>query len=367
MNILRPQAGPHVRNPGKVPSLMGSVILALLPATLFGIYLYGLPALNTVLLCLVTAVVTESLCVRLANKRIRLILFDGAALLTGLLLALTLPPWAPWWISVGGTAFAIIVGKQVYGGLGQNPFNPAMLARVALLLSFPLQMTSWVSPTPLFSAAAPDLTEALAITFGGMAVPDAVSSATLLGQVRTELGQGLPLAEILQNDYNPWYNSIGLTAGSLGETSALLILIGGLWLIYQGIINWQLPVSLLATVAVLAGLFHLIDPQSWASPLYHLSSGGLMLAAFFIITDPVTSPATIRGQVLFGAGCGLLIWIIRSFGGYPEGIAFAVLLMNAMTPLIDHYLKPRRYGRTRSGKPLPMPPAPRGQSTGEHR
>ncbi len=352
---LNPQAGPHVRNPGKVPSLMGSVLLALLPATLFGIYLFGLPALNTVLLCLFSAVFFEALCIWLVKKRLRLVLLDGSALLTGLLLALTLPPWAPWWIAVGGTGFAIIVGKQVYGGLGQNPFNPAMLARVALLLSFPLQMTSWVSPAPLFSAAAPGFWDALAITFQGQAIPDGLSSATLLGQVKTDLGQALPLSETLSSHYDLWLNSIGFSAGSLGETSALLILAGGLYLIKQGIINWQLPLSLLASVGLLSGIFHLFDPELYASPLYHLSSGALMLGAFFILTDPVTSPATLRGQVLFGCGCGLLVFVIRTWGGYPEGVAFAVLLMNGIAPLFDHYIRPRQYGRNRRGQPLPMP------------
>ena len=352
---LNPQAGPHVRNPGKVPSLMARVLLALLPATLFGIYLFGLPALNTVLLCLFSAAFFEILCVWLVKKRIGLILFDGSALLTGLLVALTLPPWAPWWIAVSGSGFAIIIGKHVYGGLGQNPFNPAMLARVALLLSFPVHMTRWVSPAPLFSSETPGFQESLAITFQGASLPHGLSSATLLGQVKTDLGQSLPLTEILGSHYNLWLNSIGFNAGSLGETSSLLILFGGLYLIKQGIINWQLPLSLLASVTLLSGLMHLLDPQLYASPLYHLSSGALMLGAFFILTDPVTSPATTKGQILFGCGCGLLIYSIRTWGGYPEGVAFAVLLMNGLTPLIDHYVRPRRYGRNRSGQPLPLP------------
>ncbi|OMH37952.1 RnfABCDGE type electron transport complex subunit D [Motiliproteus sp. MSK22-1] len=350
-----PQAGPHVRNPGKVPSLMTTVLIALLPATVFGIYIFGLPALNTVVLCLLSAFLFESLCVWLVKKRIRLVLFDGSALLTGLLLALTLPPWAPWWISVGGTGFAIIVGKHVYGGLGQNPFNPAMLARVALLLSFPLQMTAWVNPAPLFSANSPGVMDSLFTTFGGMDIPDALSGATLLGQVKTDLGQGLGLNSLLVNYYDPLLNGIGFTSGSLGETSSLLILLGGVYLIWRGIINWQLPLSLLISVTVISSLFYGFNPEQYASPLYHLSSGALMLGAFFILTDPVTTPATIRGQVIFGTSCGLLVYVIRTWGGYPEGVAFAVLLMNGLTPLIDHYFKPRQYGRNRQGSPLAMP------------
>ncbi|WP_207063208.1 RnfABCDGE type electron transport complex subunit D [Motiliproteus sp. SC1-56] len=356
MIVITPQAGPHVRNPGKVPSLMAKVVLALVPATLFGIYLFGLPALNTVLLCVVSALFFEGLCVRLVNKRLGLVLADGSAVLTGLLLALTLPPWAPWWIAVGGTGFAIVVGKQVYGGLGQNPFNPAMLARVALLLAFPLQMTTWVAPAPLFSPAAPDFAQSLTITFNGAAVPDSLSGATLLGQVKTDLDRGLALPQALGAHFSPLGQGIGYAAGSLGETSTLLLLLGGLYLLWQNIINWHTPVSFLATLALLAWVFQQLDPTSYAGPLYHLSSGAVMLAAFFILTDPVTSPATRAGQLLFGAGCALLVYIIRTWGGYPEGVAFAVLLMNALTPLVDHYFKPRQYGRTRRGKPLPLPP-----------
>ena len=351
-----PQSGPHVRNPGKIPSLMATVLIALVPATAFGIYLFGLPALNTVVLCLGSAFLFESLCVWLVKKRIRLVLFDGSALLTGLLLALTLPPWAPWWISVGGTGFAIIVGKHVYGGLGHNPFNPAMLARVALLLSFPLQMTTWVNPAPLLSANSPGFMDSLLITFGGMEIPDAFSAATLLGQVKTDLGQGQELTPLLATYYDPLINGIGFTSGSLGETSSFLILLGGIYLIWRGIINWQLPLSLLISVAAISSLFYWINSEQYASPLYHLSSGALMLGAFFILTDPVTTPATIRGQVIFGAVCGLLVYVIRTWGGYPEGVAFAVLLMNGLTPLVDHYIKPRQYGRNRQGKPLAMPP-----------
>jgi electron transport complex protein RnfD len=336
---------------------MGRVLLALLPVSCFGIYLFGWPAFNILILCLLTALFSEALCLRLAGRRVTLFLMDGSGLLTGLLLALCLPPWAPWWIAVSGTAFAIVVGKQVFGGIGQNPFNPAMLARVALLLSFPVQMTSWMEPAPLFSTDSPDFITALGITFAGISEQgitgfDGVTSASLLGQVKTELAQGHSLEQGLYGLYHPLSNSLGMMPGSLGETSALLIACGGLYLLYHRIISWHLPLSMLASVLLLATGFHLFDPGSYASPLYHLCSGGLMLGAFFIITDPVTSPATTRGQLLMGSGCGLLVFIIRTWGGYPEGVAFAVLLMNALTPLIDHYVRPRRYGRTPSGKPL---------------
>ncbi|MEH6472120.1 MAG: RnfABCDGE type electron transport complex subunit D [Halopseudomonas sp.] len=368
MKISIPQAAPHVRNPGKVPSLMGTVIAALVPVTGFAIYQYGWPALNLIALCLVSAIMFEALCLHWMGKPIKTYLMDGSGLLTALLLALSLPPWAPWWIAVFGSGFAVLLGKQVFGGIGQNPFNPAMLARVALLLSFPLEMTSWIAPTPLFSTQAPGFLDALQITFlesarhSGMV--DSYTSATLLGTVKTELGQDLGLSQIWHNSplifaqfSTGWADAmlLGRAPGSLGESSTLLVASGGLYLLYQRIINWQLPVSMLATLTLVSTSFYLLDPESYSHPLTHLTAGGVMLAAFFIITDPVTSPCTTRGQLIFGAGCALLIYVIRTWGGYPEGVAFAVLLMNALTPLIDHYIRPRRYGRTLSGKPIPAP------------
>jgi electron transport complex protein RnfD len=277
---------------------------------------------------------------------------DGSALLTGWLLAMTLPPWAPWWIGVVGAFLAIVIGKQVFGGIGQNLFNPAMVARVALLISFPLEMTLFTSPTPLFSASAPGLLESLGITFGASTQIDAVSSATTLGHLKTELGRGIPLETASGGADGLWQLSLGTAAGSLGETSGLLLLAGGLFLIWKRIITWHIPLAMLGTLGLLAGIFHLIDPQAYVGPLTHLMSGAAIIGAFFIATDLVTSPVSIRGQLLFGAGCGLLVFAIRTWAGYPEGVAFAVMLMNACTPLIDHYLKPRIYGRDRKGEPL---------------
>ncbi|ADC63585.1 RnfABCDGE type electron transport complex subunit D [Allochromatium vinosum] len=345
------QCGPFAHDTVGIPRTMGLVMLALVPATLFGLWQFGWPAIWLFLATLAGALLAEILSLWFAGKPIRPDLSDGTALLTGWLLAMTLPPWAPWWIGVVGALLAIVVAKQVFGGVGQNLFNPAMVARVALLIAFPLEMTSFVAPTPLFSAEAPGLVESLAITFGGQGF-DAFSGATVLGQVRTELGQGETLATILPDLYAPLSGAVGTVAGSLGETSALLLLLGGLFLLYKRVITWHIPVALLGTIAVLAALMHLIDPEHYAGPLYHLVSGATLLGAFFIATDPVTSPVSARGQLLFGAGCGLLIYVIRTWAGYPEGVAFAVLLMNACAPLIDHYVKPRIYGRDRRGQPL---------------
>jgi electron transport complex protein RnfD len=331
---------------------MYGVALALAPATVYGFYLFGWPALNLFLVTISACLAGEALALWLAGKPVRRFTLDGSALLTGWLLAMSLPPWAPWWIGVIGGLFAILVGKHVFGGIGQNVFNPAMLARVMLLVSFPIEMTLWINPTPWFSDATPGFVEGLAITFAGLSDWDSISSASILGHVRTELGQAHTLSQALADNYQPLSAALGHTSGSLGETSAVLLLLGGIGLLWRRVIRWHIPVAMLGAVTILATGFHLLDPQRYADPLFHLLSGSLILGAFFIATDLVTSPATPRGQLLFGAGCGTLAYIIRTWGGYPEGVAFAVVLMNAVTPVIDHYLRPRIYGRTRGGKPL---------------
>ena len=347
-----PVAGPYTHASSSVPRTMGLVLLALLPATLFALYQFGWPAIFLFVSTLLAALLAEAFSLQLAGKPVRPFLLDGSALLTGWLLAMTLPPWAPWWIGVVGALLAIIVGKQVFGGIGQNLFNPAMVARVALLISFPLEMTTFSAPSPLFTVAAPDLLHGLAITFAGAEPIDALSSATVLGHLKTELERGIDLAQASNGIVPLWQMTWGETTGSLGETSALLLLLGGLFLLYKQVITWHIPLSMLGTLTLLATLLHLYDPTAYVGPLTHLLSGAAILGAFFIATDLVTSPVSSRGQLLFGAGCGLLVYAIRTWASYPEGVAFAVMLMNACTPLIDHYLKPRIYGRDRRGQPL---------------
>lgn len=351
---LFPTSAPHAHAPDSVPRLMALVLAAVAPALLYGVILFGWPALNLLMVTILACLLAEAACLRLAGQPLRPFLSDGSALLTGVLLAMSLPPWAPWWIGAVGGAFAIVVGKQVFGGIGQNLFNPAMLARVMLLVSFPVEMTLWLEPRPLFSSQAPGFLEGLAITFAGIPNIDAVSGATVLGRIRTELGLSRELGQILGH-YQPGLAGIGWSGGSAGETSELLILLGGLWLLWRRVIGWHIPVALLVAVLILSGSLHLVDPRRFAGPEVHLLSGGLMLGAFFIATDPVTSPTTKLGQILFGAGCGALIYVIRTWGGYPEGVAFAVVLMNAATPLIDHYVRPRIYGRTWRGQSRPVP------------
>jgi len=353
---LKPTSGAHVGANSSVSRIMWQVMLALLPATIFGIWCFGWPALNLFVITVLSAVMFEMLCIRMAGRAAKPVIMDGSALLTGWLLAMTLPPWSPWWIGVVGSGLAIVLGKQVYGGLGQNLFNPAMLARVALLISFPVEMTTWANVSPLFFSQSPGLVESWRITFSGLDNMDAYTGATLLGYIKTEFSQNHLLPDILK-EYSPFLNFIGWSRGSMCETSTFLLGLGGLWLIRQGIIQWHIPFSLLATVATFASIFHLIDSQHYVSPFLHLNSGAMMCVVFFIATDYVTSPNTPTGQLVFGAGCGLLIFIIRTWGAYPEGAGFAVLLMNAATPLIDHYIRPRIYGRDRKGRPLEIPKA----------
>ncbi len=347
-------SGPYTHERTSVNRTMLLVMIALLPATAYGIYIFGLPALFVFILTIASCIISEAACLALAGKPIRPYLMDGSAVLTGWLLAMTLPPWSPWWIAVIGAMLAIVVGKQVFGGIGQNLFNPAMVARVALLIAFPLEMTQWLQPQPLFSASTPGFIDALHITFGTGWAPayDALSSATMLGYVKTELGRGMALHEVLAHNYDVLGLATGSVAGSLGETSALLIVTGGLFLLYKRIISWHIPASMLITLALLASAFNLANSERYPDAVFHLMSGATMLGAFFIATDLVTSPVTYKGQLVFGVGCGALVFIIRSWSSFPEGVAFAVMLMNALTPLIDHYMKPRIYGRNRKGEPI---------------
>jgi electron transport complex protein RnfD len=270
----------------------------------------------------------EAACNRIAGKPYTL--RDGSAALTGILLALNLPPSSPWWLALLGSAIAIVIAKQVYGGLGYNPFNPALVARVVLLISFPVQMTRWTAPAPLGSGI------------------DAVTAATPLGEWKTAVMLTGKLPENLSDGTLSYL--IGNMPGSLGEVSAIALLLGGLYLLWRKVISWHIPVSFIATTLLLSGIFWLIDSTRYPDPLFHLLTGGLLLGAFFMATDMVTSPVTNKGMLIFGIGCGVLTVVIRLFGGYPEGVSFAILLMNAATPLIDRFVKPRVFGTVQEVK-----------------
>jgi RnfABCDGE-type electron transport complex D subunit len=351
--IEMPVSAPHAATSQSVARVMALVMLALAPATLFGFWLYGYPAAYLWLFTVLAALSGEAVCLRLMRRPLAPALGDGSALLTGWLLALSLPPWAPWWIGVFGGLFATVLAKQAFGGLGQNLFNPAMVARVALLISFPVQMTAWIAPLPLGSGLAPGPLDGLLVTLRGMPQGggfDAIASASLLGFAKTEMSRGVDLVHALAHAPAPSW--LGSRPGSLGETAAWLIAGGGVALLLLRTISWHIPLAMLAGIAIPAALLHAVDPARYLDATTHLLSGGALLGAFFIATDYVTSPNTSRGQLVFGAGCGLLTYVIRTWAGYPEGVAFAVLLMNSLTPIIDSYIKPRIYGRDRSGTPL---------------
>ncbi|MCR4299020.1 MAG: RnfABCDGE type electron transport complex subunit D [Gallionella sp.] len=356
MNIST-ASGPFTRASNSVQKTMVTVLLALVPATAFNFYLFGWPAIFLFTVTVGSCVAIEAGCMALAGKPAKAALNDYSAVLTGWLLAMSLPPWAPWWIGLLGAIFAIALAKYAFGGLGQNVFNPAMVGRTVMLISFPVVMTVWVAPHPLFSAGAPGLSDAINITFGGH-MPDAMSAASALGYVKTELSRGIPATQSMAKVPDLMDMALGYRAGSMGETSLLLILAGGLFMMAKRIISWHIPVSMMGSLFLIASLFHAIDPASFTSGIFHLISGATFLGAFFIATDYVTSPVYKPGQLVFGTGVGLLTWSIRNFAGYPEGMAFAVLLMNSLTPIIDQYTRPRAFGRNRKGEPLPVDKKP---------
>lgn len=351
-------AAPHAHDRSSVDRIMLQVCFALAPATAFGFYLFGWPALFLFLFTCGGAMATEAACLWAQGQPMSR-LKDSSALLTGWLLALSLPPWAPWWIGVGGAAFAIGIGKQVYGGLGQNLFNPAMLARVALLISFPVQMSTWANVAPIGSLLAPGVWDGLAITLGLHEIPDGATGATILGMAKANYTTSIPIGDMLSHEFSIAEAFFGRTRGSLGETSELLIIAGGIWLIYARIITWHIPVAFLSSLALFSWIGHGVNPARYAEAGFHLTSGGIALGAFFIATDYVTSPASGKGKLIFGIGCGFMVFVIRAWSGFPEAVAFAVLFMNALNPLIDRYTKPRFYGRDGRGRPIKNTPSMR--------
>lgn len=340
-------SSPHLPGTASVARVMREVLLALVPGMLCAWWFFGWGVIVNVLLAVLTCTAAEALMLALRSRPVGATLADGSAVLTGALLALALPPLAPWWIPVIGGLFAIVVAKQLYGGLGYNPFNPAMIGYVALLISFPREMTLWSAPAGV-GAAGLGLTETLAWSFGG-SLPDgtgldALTMATPLDSVKTSIGLGLTVHEITAGPLFGGYAGIGW------EWINFAYLVGGLYLIYRRAIAWQIPVGMLGVLFVIALLFHGSDTDAFPSPLFHLFSGAAMLGAFFIATDPVTASTTPRGRLIYGAGIGVLTYVIRTWGGYPDGVAFAVVLMNMAAPTIDYYTRPRVFGGTRGRK-----------------
>ncbi len=326
-NLLTVSPSPHVGTAQSVKKLMYGVVLSLVPAFLVSVYLFGTGALVVTLVSIASCVLFESAIQKYILKTgVRI--SDGSAIVTGMLLAFNLPSNLPWWMIVIGALFAIGVGKMTYGGLGNNPFNPALVGRVFLLISFPVQMTSW--PLPLVSR---------------LQYTDAVTGATPLGMLKEAVRNGETVPDVMNQLPDHMQLFLGQMGGSLGEVSAVALLLGFAWLLYKKIITWHIPVFMAGTIYIFTGILWLIDPSKNASPLFHILTGGILLGAIYMATDLVTSPMTKPGMILFAIGIGIITVVIRVFGAYPEGVSFAILIMNAFVPLINKYIKPARFGK----------------------
>ena len=326
-NRLVVSLSPHEKGDLQIEKIMWGVVIALAPAFIASVYFYGLQALRVVVLALVFCTGIEYLVQKFLLK-VKITAFDGSAAVTGLLLAFNLPATIPWWQLLVGAAAAVGVAKMAYGGLGKNPFNPALVGRAFMLASFPVEMTTW--PVPLQNLW----------SFGA----DAVTSATPLGVLKEGLRAGKTLTALSGDLPGHADMFLGYLGGSIGEISALAILIGGIYMLARKIITWHIPFFYLFSLAVVTGVPWFINPGKYADPLFHILAGGAMLGAWFMATDMVTSPMSVKGQIIFALGGGLLCGAIRLFGSYPEGCSYSILIMNAFVPLIDKYLKPKRFG-----------------------
>lgn len=335
-------SSPFISKPDNVAQIMLKVLLALIPGIALYVWYFGAAILVSIMLASITALATEALMLKLRDRPIMPFLKDNSALLTAWLLALSIPPLAPWWLVVVGTAFAIAIAKHLYGGLGNNLFNPAMVGYAVLIISFPMQMTQWIAPHGLGQVELSFLDQLEYIFFAALppgTTLDAITTATPLDTLKTHLH----LEESVQQILNmPIYGQI---AGHGSEMVAWGFLFGGFYLLAARIISWHIPVAYLGTLIVIAAIFYLVDPAHYVAPLFHWYSGAAMLGAFFILTDPVSSPTTNKGRVIYAAGAALLTYLIRTFGGFPDGVAFATLLMNICLPLIVLYTQPKVFGK----------------------
>lgn len=333
--LLHVSGSPHVHSSESVKKIMWSVVIALLPAFLVSVYFFGMPVIVLTLVSVGCCMLFEWLIQRFLLKCESTVL-DGSAVITGMLVAFNVPATLPIWILIIGDLVAIGIAKMAFGGLGKNLFNPAITARVFLLISFPVQMTTWPVPRRFNMLA------------------DAVTGPTPLGVIKEGVKAGAPVDSLMNTPValsdGTFANMpsnidylFGQMGGSFGEVSAIAILLGALYLMWRKVITWHIPVSFILTAFLFAGIFWLVDPTQFANPLFHLVTGGLMLGACFMATDMVTSPTSPWGMIVFGVGCGLITMIIRLFGAYPEGVSFSILIMNALVPLIDKAFKPKRF------------------------
>ena len=327
MNKLLISPSPHVHSGDSIEKNMYGVLVALLPAFICSVLFFGMGALVVTLTSVIACLVFEYLIQKLLLKQ-QPTIFDGSALITGVLLAFNVPSNLPVWIIIIGALVAIGIGKMSFGGLGCNIFNPALVGRVFLLISFPVQMTTW----PVAS---------------GLNTPylDAQTGATPLALMKEALKSGQSVSDVMTSGTIGSYRDLflGNMGGSLGEIAAIALLIGFVYMLFRKIITWHIPVTIFATVFVFAGILHLCNPEQFADPVFHLLTGGMMLGAIFMATDYVTSPMSNKGMVIYGIGIGVITIVIRVFGAYPEGMSFAILIMNAFTPLLNRYCKPERF------------------------
>jgi len=319
---------PHLKINASISKIMIDVIIALVPALIVSIYIFGVGALRVTLVAITSAVIFEYLIQRYLLK-VQTTINDFSAVVTGMLLAFNLPSNIPSWMIVIGSLVAIGIAKMSFGGLGNNPFNPALVGRVFLLISFPVEMTIW--PKPVITR---------------MNLTDAVTGATPLAIVKEGIQNGVAYIDITKQIPSYWDMFLGTIGGCIGEVSAAALILGFIYLIHRKVITWHIPVSMIGTIALLTGILCFLNPTKYPDPMFHLLTGGIMLGAIFMATDMVTSPMTYKGMVIFGIGIGLITVLIRVYGAYPEGVSFAILIMNAFVPLINRYCKPIRYGES---------------------
>lgn len=328
MKKLLVSPSPHIHGKENTRNLMRDVIIALLPAVAVSIYYFGFSAIKLVLVGVISCMLVEFLIQKFLLKG-KCTICDCSAALTGVLLALNLPPNSPWWLMVIGAIVAIGVAKMTFGGLGQNLFNPALVGRVFLLVSFPVLMTDWTAPASFFGATI-----------------DAASGATPLALVKEAVAAGTPISEIFANNPSLSYSQLLFArVGSAGEVSAIALLLGFVYLLVRRVIKPHITLSIWATVFVFSGILWLCNPDQFTDPIFNLLTGGMLLGSIFMATDYVTSPMSDKGMVIFGVGIGIITILIREFGAYPEGISFAILIMNATVPLINMYVKPKRFAK----------------------
>lgn len=327
MSVYTISGSPHIHTDQSVQKIMLGVVYALIPAFLVSVYFFGLQALVLTVISVAACLLFEYLIQKYLIKG-EITITDGSAVVTGILLAFNVPGNLPIWIIIIGAFVSIGIGKMAFGGIGKNVFNPALVGRVFLLLSFPVQMTSWPVPNPMF---APQIT-------------DAVTGPTALAILKEGLDAGQTVQELLPQLPSYVNDLLGNQGGCIGEVSAVALLLGAIYLLYRRIITWHIPVAYLGSAFVFAGILHLIDPSLYITPFFHLIAGGMILGVFYMATDMVSSPMSSRGMIIFGIGCGLITMLIRIWGSYPEGVSFAILIMNAFTPLINGAFKPKRFG-----------------------